>query len=83
MFFLIEYNRKQGRIVAFETFDDADRLKAQDAQLELELKLHRLGIDHEIVILEAESEAAIRRTHRRYFEDLAQLATLPEPAIAP
>ncbi len=77
MLFLIEYNRKRGQIVTFESFDDTERKKAEDARFEMELKLYRQGVEHEVVLLEAASEAAIRRTHRRYFEDLAQLATLP------
>lgn len=74
MIFLIEYNRNRGEIVTFETFDDADRQKSEDARFEMELKLNRAGIEHEVILLEAATEAALRRTHRRYFEDLAQLA---------
>lgn len=77
MIFLIEYDRRCGQIVTFERYDDTEREKAQDERFKLELNLHRQGIEHEVVTLEAVSEAAIRRTHRRYFEDLEQLATLP------
>lgn len=73
MIFLIEYNRPQGRIVTFQRFKDSKRLKAQNARLALELELNRRGIDHEVVLLEAASEGAVRRTHRRYFEDLRQI----------
>jgi hypothetical protein len=73
MIFLIEYNRSKGRIVTFRDFDDSQRLKAEDARLEIELDLKRKGIEHEVVLLEAESEDALRRTHRRYFEDLRQI----------
>ncbi len=75
MIFLIEYNRSRGQIVTFETFDDSDRQKSEDARFEMELKLNRAGVEHEVILLEAATEAALRRTHRRYFEDLAQLAT--------
>jgi len=77
MFFLIEYNWSQGRIVTFRKFADSEREKAQDDRLELELDLHRLGLAHEVGILEAVSGEAVRRMHRRYFEDLAELAKLP------
>ena len=77
MIFLIEYDRNRGAIVTFKRFDDSERRNAQDARLEMELELNRQGIEHEVVILEAETEEALRRTHRRYFEDLAELLNSP------
>lgn len=76
MIFLIEYNRKEGQIITFETFNDLERHDAENSRLEMELKLNRLGIEHEVVLLEAATEAALRRTHRRYFESLSELATV-------
>ena len=73
MIFLIEYNRLQGCLVTFRVFDDAERSKAEAARLEMELTLRRGGVNHEVVLLEAASEEALRRTHRRYFEDLKDL----------
>ena len=75
MFFLIEYNRSRGEIVTFETFSDSERRVAHDARLELEIRLNRNNVDHEVVLLEADSEKALRRTHRRCFENLTELAT--------
>lgn len=77
MLFLIEYDRKRGQIVTFQRFDHSDRQKAEDSRLEMEIDLHRRGIEHEVVILDADTEEALRRTHRRYFEDLADLVKLP------
>jgi hypothetical protein len=77
MIFLIEYDRSQGRIVTFETFDDSARQKAEDSRLQLELELNRRGTEREVVLLEAASEGALRRTHRRYFEDLSELVNSP------
>jgi hypothetical protein len=77
MIFLIEYDRSRGQIVTFETFDDTDRYKAEESRLGMELKLNRLGIEREVVLLEAETEEALRRTHRRYFEDLSELVNTP------
>ncbi len=77
MFFLIEYNRKEGRLVSIESFSDSDRQKAQESRLRLELDLNFRGINNEVVILDAASEEAVRRTHRRYFETLAELTTVP------
>ena len=71
MLFLIEYDRNQGEVITIQEFDDSK--KAQNARLEMELKLNRLGISHEIVVLEAATEEALRRTHRRYFENLGEL----------
>jgi len=81
MIFLIEYDRARASLVNLTRFDDADREKAWDARLALELARHRAGRLREIVLLEATDEAAIRRTHRRYFERLEDLARIPK-AIA-
>jgi hypothetical protein len=73
MIFLIEYNRREGRIVTFETFDDSARLEAEKIRLDIELSLNRRGVDHEVVLLQAASEDALRQTHRRYFENPQEL----------
>ena len=73
MIFLIEYNRPEGQIVAIKRFKDSERLNAEKSRLDLELDLNRRGIDREVVLLEAASEEALRRTHRRYFEDASQI----------
>lgn len=77
MIFLIEYDRSQGRIVTFRTFEDSARREAEDSRLQLELELNRRGTEREVVLLEAASEEALRRTHRRYFEDLSELLNSP------
>lgn len=77
MVFLIRYNRKSGQIVSRQAFPDADRTKAQKARLELELDLNAQGVEDEVVLLEAISEDVLRRTHRRYFEDLRGLTMVP------
>lgn len=73
MIFLIEYNRRQGRIVTFRSFEEAKRREAEESRLGIELDLNRKGIEHEVVLLDALDEDALRRTHRRYFEDLRQI----------
>lgn len=78
MIFLIEYDRARGEIVTLRTFTDSDRSAAEESRLEMEIGLNRDEVDREVVILEAESEEALRRTHRRYFENLTELAT-PSP----
>lgn len=77
MVFLIQYDRSSGCIVTLMTFHDSARQIAEDSRLELELTLNRLGSEHEVVLLEAASEEVLRRTYRRYFEDLAELTRAP------
>ena len=74
MLFLIEYDRSRGSIVQLREFDGAFREIAEDARINLELDLNRRGVEHEVVVLDAPSEEALRRTHGRYFEDVAELA---------
>ena len=73
MLFLIEYDRSRGVLTTFRPFEDAARRAADDARLELELSLSRRGVEREVVLLEAATEDDLRRTHRRYFENLAEL----------
>ena len=73
MFFLIEYDRRKGSIVQSLRYDDASRKLAEDDRLKLEFRLKREGIEHEVVVLDAPSEEAIRHTHSRYFESVAEL----------
>ena len=75
MIFLIEYDRDRGTIVEMRRFDAASLKAAEDARLDLELKLNRAGIQHEVVLLDAPSEEALRRTHGRYFEDVETVLT--------
>ena len=55
-----------------ERFADVDRAKALERRFELE----RTYPDYEVVVLGAESEDAIRRTHGRYFKSFDELLTL-------
>jgi hypothetical protein len=59
--------------VSITRFEDAEQKAANDARLTLEIELNKRRIDHEVVLLQADDENALRRTHRRYFEDLAEL----------
>lgn len=77
MIFLIEYDRNRGRIVTFTEFKDSEQRKAEELRLQKELELNRLGTEREVVLLQASSEDALRRTHRRYFEDLTELVNSP------
>jgi hypothetical protein len=81
MLFLIEYDRSRASVAEITPFDDSERELAENARLNLELKLHRQGVRKEVVLLEAPSEQALRITHRRYFADLAELAGLLASSI--
>ena len=73
MIFLVEYDRSKGRLVDIQEFADAERTKAEDARIELEVSLNRTKTDHEVVLLQAQSKEALRHTHNRYFADLREL----------
>jgi hypothetical protein len=73
MIFLIEYDRAKGEIVTISEFHDSQRTQAEESRLQVELDLNHSRVDHEVVLLDAANEEALRLTHRRYFEDLLQL----------
>ena len=75
MIFLIVYNRQEGKIVTFKKFKDSEKLKAENSRLEIELKLNRKKINHEVVILEASKESSMRSTHRRYFKTISGIVS--------
>ncbi len=74
MFFVIKYDREEGACILFEEFTDDAYKQAQGRRLEVELaaldELDRV----EVVMLEAESLATLKITHRRYFEGVNQMA---------
>lgn len=73
MIFLVDYDRGRGELVGFTEFEKKDFRAAETARLDLELELLRSGISREVVLLEAPSREALRRTHRRYFDSLAEI----------
>lgn len=74
MLFLIQYDRRAGRLLNIQRFDDDQRDQAARVRLNLEMDLVRRGQNDEVALLEAVSEETLRKTHRRYFEDLDALA---------
>ncbi|MBI2432837.1 MAG: hypothetical protein HYV26_08205 [Candidatus Hydrogenedentes bacterium] len=75
MLFLLEYDKPTGSLLTFQRYGDSDTdwKQANDDLFQLELDLFRKGIDHEVVLLEAENEAALLVTHQRYFQDAQQI----------
>ncbi|HMA51904.1 MAG TPA: hypothetical protein VKP60_19230 [Magnetospirillaceae bacterium] len=74
MLFLVEYDRRRGQLVSLQTYPESQREKAGEARLAKELNLQREGVEREVVMLDAASEEALRKTHRRYFETVQTLA---------
>lgn len=74
MIFLIEYDRDEGKLLEIRQFSSADRRYAQRERLNRELLLNMSGVCREIVLLEAENQKALERTHRRYFKTASELA---------
>lgn len=78
MIFLIDYDRLRGQVVRFEPFKDTERIEAETLRLDIELALQRQNLDREVVLLESTTEEALRRTHRRYFENARQIVESTE-----
>jgi len=73
--FLIDYDRSRGELTSIDAFDDSERDAAENERLQRELTLHRKGLKREVVLLQAADQDALKETHRRYFADIATLAT--------
>lgn len=65
-FFLIVYDRVARHIVELREFEPAQHDEAMAALFEREMR-ERLDPRIEVVLLAAESLAALKHTHRRYF----------------
>ena len=74
MIFLIEYDPAQGTILQLKEFLSDALSEANTSRLSLELERMQSNVRSEIVILEADSEEHLRKTHRRYFEPIGTLA---------
>jgi hypothetical protein len=73
MIYLIQYDRRLGKVEALREFDESRRREAERLRLELELELNNKGLSREIVLLEAANKEALHRTHNRYFADLEDI----------
>lgn len=77
MLFLIEYDRLRGEIVSMTTYANEQREHADEARLQMELRLRREAAKREVVIMEAADVDALRKTHARYFKSAQALAPSP------
>ncbi len=64
--FLLVFDRREGRVLSKQEFDT--RSAAMAGRFEAE-RLHKDNPDIEVVVLGAQSDDALRRTHARYFQD--------------
>jgi hypothetical protein len=69
--FLLVFDRSEGRLLSVTPY--RDRSEALRARFQAE-KLHRDNHAVEVVVLNAASEQALRRTHARYFETAGEIA---------
>ncbi len=72
-YFLIVYDTAAGEILELKRFGAAQRALALSKRFARELA-ERDKRNIEVVLLSAESEDELRRTHSRYFESSAELA---------
>ena len=80
MLFLIVYDKRSAQLEELTSFTNEAFVEVSALRLEAELAAMARDQEVEIVILEAESEAVIRKTHTRYFEDLAGIVETETPS---
>jgi hypothetical protein len=73
--FLLVYERRAGHLREFMRFDGDEHEAAVDARFRFQA-MTRDEPYVEVVLLSGVSEAALWRTHGRYFKPLAELATM-------
>ena len=73
-YFVLIYDQSSGALEELEQFPEEAAEAALARRFELESE-NRLRPQIEIVLLSADSEAALRRTHSRYFETVKELAS--------
>jgi hypothetical protein len=71
--FLLIYDRSAKRLLRVEEYDQAERDRALFARHEAEVVAMEQHSDHEIVLFEAESLDALKRTHGSYFYTVREL----------
>lgn len=81
MIYLIQYDRKEGKVRELKSFHSSDRAYAQRERLALELDFRKSGVSCEVVLLEATDEQALKRAHQRYFKSPREIleSIQPEP----
>jgi hypothetical protein len=65
--FLIQFDRREGRLLEVLGFDDGCRAEAEGARFRAERAALEADADMEIVTLEADSLEELEQTHGSYF----------------
>jgi hypothetical protein len=73
MIYLVQYDRKQGKILDKKAFPSTDRAFAQRERLTIELEFRKSGMPYEVVLLEAADEEILKRIHQRYFKSASEI----------
>lgn len=68
--YLVVYHRARGELLEFRQFDS--QVAAMRRRFELE-RVHEANKQIEVVVLMAESESVLRKTHARYFTSFGDL----------
>ncbi len=71
--FLVVYDRHLGQLLSITPYAPSERDRAERERLEAELDSVQRRLGYEIVLLEAEGEDDLRKTHARYFKNLREL----------
>jgi len=83
--FLLVYDRKLQKLVSVQQFAEDARAAADTARLKEQRLALQNDLDREIVLFEAKSLAALKRTHESYFSTprvMAKRATPHQAHIA-
>lgn len=78
MLFLINYDRAKGQLLSIQEFPDNERATASAARLNLEIELLTRANGHEVVLLESVSLESLKSTHKRYFDSLEKMKSIPK-----
>ena len=70
--FLVVFERSVGRVIQMDQF--GDKREALRGRFTAERR-YQDQPDVEVVVLNADSEESLRRTHARYFESVSDMAT--------
>ena len=76
-YFLLVYDRREGRLLSDEEFAEDSREDALARRFRLE-RDYRSDDNIEVVLLGSESREVVERTHARYFKDISQLVSEAE-----
>jgi hypothetical protein len=72
--FLIVYDRDRASLSEMKEYDSSQRDAAEKDRFERELRLSNEGARYEIVLIETTDQRTLKKTHRRYFRSVRDIA---------